>query len=91
MIVEIIDTFNSMVDKSKEDYTIDELKKILTNAYKSLKKKKTEGEKKAPSEYNLFIKEAIKKIKEENPDVDRKNLMPMAAKRWNEYKQGLEK
>ncbi len=87
MTSKIVDAFVSSVDTDKNDYTLDELKKLLTDAYKSGKKKRTAAEKKPPSAYNIFIKEAIAKIREENPNVDNKQLMSLAAARWKEHKQ----
>lgn len=89
MTSKIVDNFVSAVDTSRNDYTLDELKKLLTEAYKSLKKKKTSTEKKEPSKYNIFIKEEITKIRQENPDVDNKKLMSLAAARWKEQKEKI--
>lgn len=87
MTSKIVETFVSNVDTDRTDYSLDELKKLLTEAYKSSKKKRnTSGEKKQPSKYNIFIKDAIAKIREENPDVDNKQLMSLAAARWKESK-----
>lgn len=72
----------------KEDHTLDELKKLLSEAYKSKTKKKTStGEKKPPSLYNLFIKDEFAKIKKETPDIDNKKIMSVAAARWKEHKE----
>ena len=90
MTSKIINEFVSNVDTSRDNYTLDELKKLLTEAFKGSKKKKTAGEKKEPSPYNLFIKDEIQKIKQENPDVDRKQLMSLAAARWKDHKASLE-
>ncbi len=85
MTSKIIETFVTIVDKEKNDYTLDELRKLLTEAYKSSKKKRT-TEKKEPSKYNIFIKEEIARIKENDPNVDRKQLMSLAAAKWKEHK-----
>ncbi len=87
MTSKIISDFMSKVDNSKDDYTLDELKKLLTEAFKSSKKKKTSTEKKEPSKYNIFIKEEIQRIRQENPNVDNKQLMTLAASRWKEHKE----
>lgn len=89
MTSKIIDNFVSKVDTNRNDYTLDELKKLLTEAFKNSKKKKT-TEKKEPSAYNIFIREAIQKIKEEDPNVDKKQLMSLAAARWKDHKAALE-
>ncbi len=87
MTSKILSDFMSKVDSSKDDYTLDELKKLLTEAFKAGKKKKTSTEKKEPSKYNIFIKEEIQRIRQENPSVDNKQLMSMAAARWKEHKE----
>lgn len=86
-IKKIIDTFVDSVDVTK-DYTLDELKKLIIDSFKSCKKKKSRDstEKKEPSKYNIFIKEEMSKIRKESPDVDNKKLMSLAAARWNEHK-----
>jgi len=89
-IKKIVDTFVDSVDVTKE-YTLDELKKLIIDSFKSCKKKKSRDstEKKEPSKYNIFIKEEMSKIRKESPDVDNKKLMSLAAARWNEHKQTL--
>lgn len=87
MTSKVMQTFVSSVDNNRNDYTLDELKKLLSEAYKSSKKKNSNGEKKPPSKYNIFIKEEIAKIREENPEVDNKQLMSIAAARWKEHKE----
>lgn len=82
-----MDAFNASVDKNRVDYTLDELKKLLSEAYKGSKSgKKKSGEKKEPSKYNIFIKDEIARIREANPDVDNKQLMSLAASKWKEHK-----
>jgi hypothetical protein len=90
MTSKIIDTFVASVDKEKDDYTLDELKKLITEAYKSSKKKRTSSEKKEPSKYNIFIKEEIAKIRLEDANVDNKQLMSLAAARWKLHKEQKE-
>lgn len=87
MTSKILSDFISKIDNNKNDYTLDELKKLLTEAYKSSKKKKATSEKKEPSKYNIFIKEEIQRIREENPNVDNKQLMSLAASKWKEHKE----
>jgi len=90
MTSKIINDFVSKVDTSRDNYTLDELKKLLAEAFKSAKKKKNTGEKKEPSQYNLFIKEAIQKIRQEDPNVDKKQLMSLAAAKWKDHKATLQ-
>lgn len=87
----IKETVSDFVAKvgDKDDYTLDELKKLLTESFKSKNKKKSTGVKKEPSAYNIFVKEEIAKIKKENPDVDNKQFMSMAAARWKDHKEKM--
>jgi len=92
MTTKILDLFGAKLDSAKDDYTLDELKKLLTEAFKECKtkKKKVAGaEKKTPSPYNIFIKEEIQRIKAENSGVDNKQFMSIAASRWKEHKEKL--
>ena len=42
--------------------------------------------KREPTKYNIFVKETILHLKTENPDKPYKDLMKMAADKWNENK-----
>lgn len=42
--------------------------------------------KRAPTEYNLFMKERIMKLRQEHPEIDKKELMSMGAKEWQKQK-----
>jgi hypothetical protein len=42
--------------------------------------------KREPTKYNIFVKEEILKLKAENPEKQYKDLMKMAADKWNENK-----
>ena len=60
---------------------------------KERKTKVADGEekkKRAPSAYNIFIKEIMPKIKSEHenddPKLNQKDLMKIAAQKWNEHK-----
>lgn len=87
----LIEVFKSNVNMDNE-YTLKEIQKLLELAYKdvygkSKKTKNADAVKKEPSKYNIFIKEEISKIREENPEgVDPKDYMKLAAKRWQEHK-----
>jgi len=85
-ISKIVADFTASIDNSRDNYNLDELKTLLTSAYKSNTKKKSTGVKKEPSKYNIFIKEEFVKIKQENPKVENKQLMSIAAARWKELK-----
>jgi hypothetical protein len=42
--------------------------------------------KRAPSAYNLFIKQVMAELRQENPDLLHKDLMGKAAEKWRETK-----
>ena len=102
---QIMTTFNSKVDMEKE-YTRIELAKMLTEVFKEMKevekgekpkkkkaKKTEEGEekkKRAPTAYNLFVKDTMGVVKEENPEMSRQDLMREVGRLWKE-KKGEEK
>jgi hypothetical protein len=48
--------------------------------------KKCDIVKREPTKYNIFVKETILHLKTENPDKPYKDLMKMAADKWNENK-----
>lgn len=81
----IIDRFVEEVDMANNNYKLNELIDLLKSSYKSVKKKK-DVVKKNPSAYNLFIKEAMTKLKEEEPELKNKDLLTRAAKLWQEEK-----
>ena len=83
-IKNVIDTFLSEIDCDKK-YKLNELRGILNESYKKTKSKKTVI-KKAPSEYNIFVKEQTKELKEKNPELDNKEIFKKTAELWNEYK-----
>ena len=94
-------TFTSKVDMEKE-YTRSELAKMLTEVFKEMKEvekgekpkkkkvKKTEdGEekkKREPTLYNLFVKDTMSVVKEENPEMSRQDLMREVGRVWKEKK-----
>ena len=100
---QILTTFTSKVDLEKE-YTRSELGKMLTEVFKEIregekgekkvrktKKVKTEeGEekKREPTAYNLFVKETMLVVKEENPEMSRQDLMREVGRMWKEKKEG---
>tara|TARA_Y100000389_G_C16973480_1_gene276816 strand:+ start:138 stop:464 length:327 start_codon:yes stop_codon:yes gene_type:complete len=69
----------------EEEYTLDELKKHLSVAYKQAGKKVTV--KREPSAYNKFMKEELPKLRKENPDTEIKNLMGLVGEKWKANKQ----
>ena len=94
----VLEYFKESIDTSNS-YTLDEYKKLITTAFKEAAKKTSKrtsksgngsggGEvvKREPTKYNIFVKEEILKLKAENPDKQYKDLMKMAADKWNENK-----
>ena len=97
---QILTTFTSKVDMEKE-YTRSELGKMLTEVFKEIREgekgekkakkkvKKEEGEekkKREPTAYNLFVKERMSVVKEENPEMSRQDLMREVGRMWKEKK-----
>jgi hypothetical protein len=88
-IEKILDIFNSKIDKTA-NYSLDDLKKILVESFKSIKVKKQKdpnAEKRQPSAYNLFIKANMESIKKANPEMDNKKIMVEAATLWKAHKE----
>jgi len=102
----ILTTFTSKVDMEKE-YTRSELGKMLTEVFKEIresskgekktrkKAKKEEGgeekKKKAPSLYNLYVRETMPVVKKENPEMSRQDLMREVGRIWKETKEAEKK
>lgn len=84
---QIINNFSSSVDLTKS-YTLSELTTLLKSAYKSSGNKKSadgaEKVKKAPSAYNIFIKEQMELLK--NDGASPKDRMRQATANWNKRK-----
>jgi hypothetical protein len=116
---EIINEFVQEID-TEQEYTLNELKKILTDTYKAktakpIKVVKQEPKiviiedtdsdddkprkrgrptkpkldkngnikvKKAPTAYNIFVKQTIEALKKEQPETSAKELMGIAAAKW---------
>ena len=99
----ILTTFTSKVDLEKE-YTRSELGKMLTEVFKEIREsskgeKKTrkkvkkedggeEKKKREPTAYNLYVRETMPVVKEENPEMSRQDLMREVGKMWKEKKEG---
>ena len=87
VIPQILEEFNEKIDNENSAYTLKELTKLLSDSYKLYKtKRKSEGEKKAPTEYNIFVKEEMKKLKLDNPNYDNRKSMSTIATLWKEKK-----
>ena len=82
---DVKDKFQDFVDKIVNEKITD----LTANTVSSKKKKQVNKVKRPPTAYNLFIADKIKELKENNPEIDRKELMKMAAKEWNLHKQKI--
>ena len=74
---------------TEEEATDDEAPKKEKKATKKTKEPKEPKEKKrAPSAYNIFVKEIMPVLKKENEGTGKtqRDLMKIAAERWNEKK-----
>jgi len=81
-----IETFLNNIDYEKK-YNLNELKSLITDAFKTVKDKKKENvTKKEPSKYNIFIKKNMKQLKEDNPDMSNKEILKIAAEEWQKEK-----
>ena len=85
----IIDNFINNIDISKE-YSLVELKKIISTEHKkAYTNNKNLGAKKL-SDYQKYVKENLSKTKSENPELKQNDVMKLVAKKWNEYKKNKE-
>ena len=99
---QILTTFTTKVDLEKEYTSselrkmltevfkeIREGEKEEKKARKTKKVKREEGEekkKREPTAYNLFVKETMPVVKEENPNMSRQDLMREVGRMWKEKK-----
>ena len=92
-------TYQDLMKMVNEAWREENPKKEKTPKAKTPKEKKErktkvadgeEKKKRAPSAYNIFIKEIMPKIKSEHenddPKLNQKDLMKIAAQKWNEHK-----
>lgn len=80
----VIDTFLAEIDYSKQ-YKAKALRDMIDVAYKETKDKIVVA-KKPPSEYNIFVREKNKELKEANPDMNNTEIFKKTAELWKEYK-----
>jgi len=81
----IVDSFVEAVNVENK-YSLDELKKLLSEAYKNSNRKVKSDIKREPSQYNIFVKNEILRLRGENPEKNIKELMAIAASNWKEKK-----
>jgi len=86
-----LDEYKKMITSAYKDAMKKTNKEIKKNRAKkdnleNADVKKCDIVKREPTKYNMFIKETILHLKTENPDKPYKDLMKMAADKWNENK-----
>ena len=84
----VIDMFLAEIDYSTH-YKAKTLRDMIDNVYRETKEKMVVP-KKAPSEYNIFVKEKNKELKEQNPEMNNTEIFKKTAELWNEYKKNKE-
>jgi hypothetical protein len=72
---------------NKKEYTLKELDKILEKSYKN---NGEPAKKKAPTAYNTYVKTKMAELKAENPNINAKDLMKLAAGSWTEAKKSIQ-
>lgn len=70
-IVKLTEFFNTLSSKT---------------ATNSIKGAGVPKKKRAPTEYNLFMKKMITELRQEHPEIDKKKLMSMGAEEWQKQK-----
>ena len=95
--ISVIDKFVELILEKIENINKDELEQVAFSLKDEInndhisnvlqKKKKRDGPKRAPTAYNIFIKDTMSKLKNENPELKNKDLLGKAAKLWNEHKE----
>jgi hypothetical protein len=93
---EVADEMRNQFEIDEDDFTkfiedykaklMQKLKYQSKAGAKPSKKESTPKEKRAPSEYNLFVKNALIRMKKENPETPAKELMAKAAAEWKASK-----
>jgi hypothetical protein len=90
-VEKVVEAFKTSLNYDNE-YSLKDMLKLLEDNYKNVygKSKKKTNEKKAPSAYNIYIRDEIAKIKVENPTgVQPNEYMRIAAERWKAHKESL--
>jgi hypothetical protein len=77
--------FHSQVQSFKKTIKIEKVNATRTGELKSPPKKK-DRPKRTPSSFNIFIREAMLKLKESQPDLNNTDRMRAAIALWNEDK-----
>lgn len=83
-ILEKVVTTLSLNDEDKTKLT--ELFSTLSSKADCMTVKNAPKKKRAPTAYNLFMKDMIKELRQKHPDIDKKELMSMGAREWQSKK-----
>jgi len=102
----VLTEFKKLVDANDTEFSLNELKTMLSDVYKTYNKKgsksstkksnddkkspKEEKQKREPSAYNNFMKEQMPIFKAKNPDINARELMKEIGKLWKEQKETKE-
>jgi organic radical activating enzyme len=87
-LLESLEEYLSDIVATVKDNLKEESKKAA-KAANGKKVKDPNAPKRAPSEYNNFIKDHIASLKEEHPDAKPKELMTMAVAEWRAQKEKM--
>lgn len=83
-ILEKIVTTLSLNEEDKNKLT--ELFSTMCSKADIMTVKNAPKKKRAPTAYNLFMKDMIKELRQKHPDIDKKELMSMGAREWQKQK-----
>lgn len=86
---DLIARITSFIESQTEEFSKKDLTSAVGKIYDSLKKANVDGEvkKRAPSPYNLFVKEEMAKLKD-NKDMSSTEKLKYVAVLWNQKKEG---
>lgn len=77
----------TLTSEEKIELLEERIKDLETKAsFGGKKKKDPNAPKRPPSAYNLFVKDALVKIKKENPGIVHKEAWNLAAEMWRDQK-----
>lgn len=88
-LVEKVSTTLTLKDEQKTQLV--EMMSTMTSKSELMGTKSAPKKKRAPTAYNLFMKDMIKELRQKHPDIDKKELMSMGAKEWQKQKSKAEK
>lgn len=84
-LLESLEDYLGEIVKATKENLKTETKQMVKNV-KGKKVKDPNAPKRPPSAYNLFVKDKMKELSEEHPEITRQNLMKMAVQDWHKSK-----